>query len=460
MTIDKFLKLSVLFILSFGSPSIAIACVSSGHVQLSYHCSVTTVTQGILNVVFGTLARPRQIAVVSGIGKYKRLTDSEQLPPADYDVDNIAGILTDKLHFDEVIELKDGNFSRDNLEYVFERYLPNELVNNPKSRVLFAFSGHGADFENTGYIFYSDTTTISPIRYDDLDEAISMDKLKAILLPTIERSQQFLALINSCYGGYFLTESAFVYSGTTLDEPGAHAITAGGSKDKVMALPNVGSGKGSVFFEMVAAALNGSDVMIGTQKFENPARDSGILTTTKLASFLNDAVSKIEEYHQTTHVGSIVPVKSGREGEFFFITNPDRARDTVAARFPTNAQAIFGLAQSNFSKDFQLPSPDANLINPNLITADKVIGIAYTVENDKPWARKTLFRSPDTGFHTSQGIQEPRAVIVKNRLFLHFVVLSYAAPWVASLYEMDAIEGNLYKIDEETIKTGVGSCFD
>jgi len=62
--------------------------------------------------------------------------------------------------------------------------------------------------------------------------------------------------------GYFL-DVGTQFGASSLEEKGAHGITAGGAKDAVHAYPNIGTGNGSVFFEMVAAALNSQQVTVG-----------------------------------------------------------------------------------------------------------------------------------------------------------------------------------------------------
>jgi hypothetical protein len=322
-------------------PRIALACLPDSYGHLARHCVSEPQYKKLLNLVFGTSAKPRQIAVLAGVSKYPNLPASLQLPPAEHDVEAMATLLIEKLRFDEIIVLKNEDFTFGNLRYVFENYLPDVLRGSSKSRVLFAFSGHGADFEDSGFLFFPATKTIQAASYTDLTDAVNLTSLKATLAPTIWTAQQFLALINACNGGYFLDVSAH-FGSSVLDERGAHGITAGGAKDAVHAYRNVGTGEGSVFFEMVVAALTGGDISVGGQVFEDPSKHDGMVSTTALAHFLTGTIQVIENYRLTPRLGELSPRKAGNQGEFFFITDYERAKTALAQRFPTAAVRVFG----------------------------------------------------------------------------------------------------------------------
>lgn len=323
-------------------------------------CQNSSVASRLLGLVWPD-SRPYQIAVVAGIAHYPNLPADQQLPPVDYDVDGLTRLLLKKFGFDEVVVLKDRAFSLDNLKYVFAQYIPTQLVAHPKSQVLFAYSGHGADYLNTGYLFFSDTHTIDPRSYNDLDNAIDLDELKVLLKPTVFQATHFLALLNSCKGGYFLQRGSYSFGATVLDARGAHGITAGGAKDNVHALKTVGSGNGSVFFEMLFSALGGSGANLNGAPFPDPAADDGILTTIKLNDFLYSTIEKIENYKFGPQMGRLFDQNDG-EGYFFFITNEGKASQALHTRYLKNWDRVFGSAsQEGFGSSSREPAPGTRL---------------------------------------------------------------------------------------------------
>jgi hypothetical protein len=94
--------------------------------KISSYCQTQPVLSRLLSVVWPDSA-PYQIAVVAGIARYPNLPKALQLPPVDYDVDTLTALLRDKLGFDEVIVLKDMDFSRDDRRYIFSEYIPGQL---------------------------------------------------------------------------------------------------------------------------------------------------------------------------------------------------------------------------------------------------------------------------------------------------------------------------------------------
>lgn len=323
------------------APNSAKACLPETYKQLNTHCIETSRFDALLNVVFGNEAHPRQIAVVAGVSKYPALPERLQLPPAANDIEMLDELFIHRLGFDEVITLQDKDFSLANLYFVFSNYLPDLLQASPGSRVVFAFSGHGSDFDNQGFLYFGSTKTITASSYAELIDALNLTTLKVIMAPTMHSAQQFLALINACNGGYFLDVGA-QFGGGSLEEKGAHGITAGGAKDAVHSYPNVGTGKGSVFFEMVSAALRGQDVTVGGRKIANPSKDDGIITSTRLADFLATTISIIENYSLSPRMGALTGRSPGNQGEFFFIVDYSLAKEALSRRFQKNAERVFG----------------------------------------------------------------------------------------------------------------------
>jgi hypothetical protein len=335
--------MSILLIV--GAASSANACLPDSYKRIRTHCVEGTSFDRLLSIVFTDTAKPRQIAILAGVSKYPNLSRTLQLPAAANDIEMLRVTLIDKLQFDEIITLQNEDFNFANLQYVFENYLPDVLRAYPKSRVLFAFSGRGSDFDDYGYLYFQDTRNILAEKYADLTSAINLSSLKIMMGPTIKNAQHFLALINACKGGYFL-DVGVQFGANSLEERGAHGITAGSARDAVHAYSNVGSGKGSVFFELVVAALSQRQVIVGGRTFEAPSKDDGILTTTRLADFLATTISIIEDYKISPRMGALMARGPGNQGEFFFITNYDLAKTTLGNRFSKNAERVFGTSST------------------------------------------------------------------------------------------------------------------
>jgi Caspase domain len=376
----------------------AMMCLTiSGHaascgairVGITSFCQPQSWLSRLLGVVWPD-SNPYQIAVVAGIARYPNLPNGEQLPPVDYDIDTLTTLLRNRFGFDEVVVLQDGSFSRDNLRYVFSQYIPTQLIGHAKSQVLFAYSGHGADYANTGYIFFSDTRTIDPHSYSDLEKAIDLDELKILMKPSVYQATHFLALLNSCKGGYFLQSGTFSFGASALDARGAHGITAGGRQNSVHALKSVGSGNGSVFFEMLFSALNGSGTNINGVFISDPAADDGILSTIKLADFLNRTIEKIEDYKFGPQMGRLYgSSQDDGEGYFFFITNENKADQAIHSRYPKSWDKVFG-KPSQESQPVppglyaRLSIPRGIVLNADMFDTLKDEGRQYPIDDDVP----------------------------------------------------------------------------
>jgi hypothetical protein len=151
--------------------------------------------------------------------------------------------------FDEVVVLWDDDMNIDNLSYFLQQYFSSRVAKFPKSRFLFAYSGHGFSDQNESYILRSSTTSI-----EDKGSAINLRQVRALVDKVVRSGYQVLVLLNSCYAGAFLTDTSF--GGRYLPKhPGAHAITAGAASERAWSERKIGPG--SVFFETLLAGLGG-----------------------------------------------------------------------------------------------------------------------------------------------------------------------------------------------------------
>ncbi len=336
MSIRIFLYFCFFFI-----SSAAHACLTEEREVLSYKCKQEPGFHGFLRALFPDAAKPLKIAVIAGVANYPNLPKGLQLPYAAHDVKLLKSIFSKKLDFDEIIVIEDSLVTKETLIFLFENYIPSRIDDRKGSSVVFAFSGHGADYKNFGYIFEHDTKSLEINNFSESQSAIRLGTLKAAMEPTLATSHHFLALINSCKGGHFLTDRGAAF-GSAFDESGAHGITAGGANEFVYARDNVGSGMGSVFFEMVDAAFSNSKIVIGTKEFSSPAADDGIVTASELAQFLTKTIRWIENNAVTPRFERLVRPAKGRQGEAFFVTDKVKAGAFFSEKFPESYKRIFG----------------------------------------------------------------------------------------------------------------------
>jgi hypothetical protein len=263
----------------------------------------------------------RSFALVAGVSKYPHLPAGQRdLDAAGEDVTKLIEYLREYESFDEIVALRNEEVTEENLAYFIERYFPKQLRMSPRSRFLFAFSGHGitvkANERSKGYILTSDATS-----FEDTENAVPMRTLRAMFNEIVDSGFHVLVLINACYSGEFLPQpygrGRFV---STL--PGAHAIVAGGTREKTWHYPEVGSG--SIFFEKILAGLNGR-----TEVFGRPAQDDGIVTVDELYAYLRREIPALTDGQQNPREGDLMP--NGSDGGFFFF---NRRRLTEAGIVP------------------------------------------------------------------------------------------------------------------------------
>ena len=316
-------KVIVFLVASIVLPTAASACLPKDD-PLFFSCVSESAWMPLFRTVFGPQTRPRRVAVVIAVSKYPSLTDaSKELAAAKKDSDELAKTL-EELHFDEVIKIIDADFTPAVLDRVFKRYLTPKLKAEQNSQLLITFSGHGNELEGEGYLLLSDGKQLTLSRYEDtLDGWLSMRTFKDLVYDSIKYANQSLILVNSCKSGTFVTQRS-KYGEDVLGEPTAQVITAGGPKDSVAADPTIGSYGGSVFFEIVVAALKNVPLRTSTGPIAPPKND-GILTFSALYSFLFE--TSLQLYNRT-----IAPISASFmsktqppafDGSFFFIVDED-----------------------------------------------------------------------------------------------------------------------------------------
>ncbi|MCI5219910.1 MAG: hypothetical protein D3914_12175, partial [Candidatus Electrothrix sp. LOE2] len=189
----------------------------------------------------------RSFALLCDVSEYPNISSSEggTLPAAAEDIRKLKVYLRDHDFFDEIVVLENEQVTTANLEYFLQAYFADRLKKFPKSRFLFAYSGHGMTENNTGYLLKSTARDLK-----DRRRAIKVDVLKDYIDEVVATGHHVLVLLNSCYSGTFLRRS-FGNNRLFPQYPGAHAITAGGSDEP--AWHDGKLGPGSVFYEKVLA---------------------------------------------------------------------------------------------------------------------------------------------------------------------------------------------------------------
>jgi hypothetical protein len=257
----------------------------------------------------------RSFALVAGVSHYPRLpAGSRELSPAQADRDELVDYLQKEEFFDEVVVLWDDDMNLDNLSYFLQDYFSHRVAKFPKSRFLFAYSGHGFLSGDDSYLLRS-----SAISFEDKGSAIDLRQLRSLVDEVVRSGYQVLVLLNSCYAGAFLTNTSF--GGRYLPKhPGAHAITAGAANERTWSDSRIGPG--SVFFETLLAGLGGAADRI-------PDGGDGIITATELYAYLRQEVQISTDQRQCPQLGDLSAKQS--EGEFFFL---NRARQVHAKLVP------------------------------------------------------------------------------------------------------------------------------
>jgi hypothetical protein len=265
-------------------------------------------------------------ALVAGVSHYPKmaLTVDRELAPADEDVTKIVAYLRDREFFNEIVVLKDDDVNYENLRYFLEVYFPARLK-VPKSRFLFAYSGHGfSEGEGpTGYLLKSSATSKK-----DKENAINMNVIHDLLGGIVENGHEVLALINACTSGAFLRQP---FGGSIIPrEPGAHAITSGGKNPTDISWSDARIGTGSIFFERLLTGLGGTA----------DASKDGVVTVDELFSYLKNQISAFTNQNQVPMWGDLR--LKGSSGGFFFLNRDRQISARLAPSWDPRKARSFG----------------------------------------------------------------------------------------------------------------------
>jgi tetratricopeptide (TPR) repeat protein len=283
----------------------------------------------------------RGFALIAGVSKYPRISGpAGNLEPAAEDVRKLQNYLQTYEKFDEIVVLTDTQVTQENLAFFLEKYFPQRLRDFPKSRFLFAYSGHGTTQNDKGFLLTSGARSLT-----DTFNSISMITLRAMFQQVVDEGFHVLALINACYSGDFIKRSF----GDTHFIPrysGQHAIVAGGSKE--LTWHNGSVGTGSVFFEKFFAALEG-----------RAGRD-GIVTVDDLAAYLRREVQITTDQRQNPMSGDLS--RDGSSGGLFFFNRQPLIEARDLPRWDAVRGVPFGdsLPGESVQRDSPPLQPDEN----------------------------------------------------------------------------------------------------
>jgi len=295
-----------------------------------YYANNTKLYEKALNSI-GMTSRPvgRSFALIAGVTQYPNFPPLDQsLKPAQIDIEKLQSYLKDQEFFDEIVVLKDGDMNLDTLNYFLETYFPAQLKKSPRSRFLFAYSGHGyaegSDESARGFLLTSPATT----RTDPVNR-IDLSILRSLLSPNIDAAEKVLVLINACQSGAFLGRRSFGPNPLGPGDRGAYAILASRKTQQSLSISTVGPG--SVFFEKIFAGLNGS---------ADKSPSDGVVTYHELDTYLHSEIPYVTNGTQIPMEGDIS--RDGSVGEFFFLNRNRQVQLGNSKPWNPGTAATFG----------------------------------------------------------------------------------------------------------------------
>ena len=272
----------------------------------------------------------RSYALIAGVSRYPNLGVVDQyLAPADIDIQKLEQYLKQEEFFDEIVVLKDGDMTLENLNFFLENYFPERLRHSPHSRFLFAYSGHGYA-EGPGDTARAFLLKSSAASLKDAANGVDLKLVRTLIDSEVDAAEKTLVLINSCYSGGFIERKPFGGS-LVLWGKGAHAIVA--STFDQRSWGEGGAGRGSVFFEKIFDGLSGL-----ADRFP----EDGVVTYHELDAYLHAEVPLATHGAQIPMEGDIS--RSGSEGEFFFLNRDHQLKAGNVPPWNPNVETSFGEA--------------------------------------------------------------------------------------------------------------------
>ncbi|WPO42027.1 GH25 family lysozyme [Tardiphaga sp. 42S5] len=298
----------------------------------------------------------RSFALLVGVSSYPNFPDPKdrELPPAAEDIALLRTFIDDQ-KFDEIIVLQNSDATKDNLRYFLEVYLNKQLdLYKMRSRVLFAFSGHGAA-DDTSQAAAGKLVLGPASGANDFEHVYKLDELAPLLRTVGNKSYHFIALLGSCFsGGIF---SAVGSGGDNIfypRAPGAHAVSATRPDQLAYAFKNEA---GSIFFtRLVKGVVTGN----ADRDYSNWAQDAtgslhlvggGIVRLGALNAYVSGEIEKLGLMDGTpTPFPQLLSGRLRNDADFggaFFFLGPDKRNTiTVSERTSTGAPKLVSLSIS------------------------------------------------------------------------------------------------------------------
>lgn len=286
------------------------------------------------SIGFTNQAVGRSFALVAGVDTYPALSGTDRsLAPAAADIGNLVRYLRDVEYFDEIVVLQNESVTDANLKFFLQAYFPERLRAVPRSRFLFAYSGHGFEQGSRGYLLQASATNLR-----DKANSIGMSIVRTLYQEIVDSAYQSLALINACHSGEFMRRS-FAGVGHLLPlQPGHFAITSGGAEENSWHDETVGPG--SIFFEKVFAGLDGRADAFPKQP--DGRSGDGVITTEELGAYLRLEVPNATNQHQNPTIGDLST--DGSIGSFFFFDRLLQIQARNVQPFDSMRAVLFGLS--------------------------------------------------------------------------------------------------------------------
>jgi len=302
------------------------------------------------------LSKGRNVVLLAGVSQYPNLKGNESLVPAANDLQNLRAYLQQDQAFDDVIELTEKDFNRDNLRACLVGYIAPLMRGRSGNRFLMLYTGHGfATGEPThehGYLL-----TTGSLSFDDDYNSVDLAEVRLWLGEILDNAFQSLVLINSCYSGSFFNAPFGKASEALMSKPGAHAITASGSQESAM---DDKFGNGSIFFDAFLEAVRD-----GRAK----TYSTDIITVNELFTYITDRIANAPA-SQTPRSASLRPWLPG--GYFF----PLKAPSEFTKSNMEKAQPPAGPTTS-FGQPLALPAIDVFEVSPTRIVRGAVAQLRW-----------------------------------------------------------------------------------
>ncbi|GAB4181971.1 MAG: hypothetical protein Tsb002_02660 [Wenzhouxiangellaceae bacterium] len=278
--------------------------------------------------------------LIAGVDTYPNLpADKRFLKPAKVDLDRLIKHFKADPGVMEIVELRNSAVNLDSFDFFLDRYFPARLREVPRSRFIFAYSGHGVEEDDQGYLLKPDARSLLSSA-----DRINLHHVRVSYRRILRTAYQSLILLNSCHSGAFHTRDAFGKNQPRLivRQPGHHVITAGGNQfELVYRFKDVG--EGSVFFEKFFAALEGR---------ADRLRYDGLTTVEELYAYLKSEIQLATNEVQTPRVSDLSI--NGSTGGMFFLNQLYQGpypADQVDSIDPDYVTAFGGGSQCNSAND-------------------------------------------------------------------------------------------------------------